>query len=315
MKEIGGYIEFERYHGAMLHEDGLKLNCARSCLAYLILAKHIRKLSVPFFMCDAVFDLCRSYGVELRFYLTGSDLRPKDLDCERDDFILLANNYGQLTETEIAAYKKRFPNLIVDNTQAYFQEPLAGTDTMYTCRKYFGVADGGILYTGTVLEKDLEKSESFENMKHVLGRFERNASEFYQESVANNRRLTGVPILRMSELTENILHSLNYSWIGQVRTENFAYLHERFRERNQLNMQVPYGAFSYPLMVDKAPEIRRRLAAKKIYIPVLWPNVTKQCAEDSLDFSLANNIMPLPVDQRYSLEDMKYLADMVEELL
>ena len=109
MKEIGGYIEFERYHGEMLHEDGLKLNCARSCLAYLILAKHIRKLSVPFFMCDAVFDLCRSYGVELRFYLTGSDLRPKDLDCERDDFILLANNYGQLTETEIALADKLMP--------------------------------------------------------------------------------------------------------------------------------------------------------------------------------------------------------------
>ena len=32
MKEIGGYIEFEKYEGKMLHEDGILLNCGRSCL-------------------------------------------------------------------------------------------------------------------------------------------------------------------------------------------------------------------------------------------------------------------------------------------
>lgn len=29
MREIGGYIEFEHFHGLMLHEDGIKLDCGR----------------------------------------------------------------------------------------------------------------------------------------------------------------------------------------------------------------------------------------------------------------------------------------------
>ena len=36
MKEIGGYIEFEYFHGKEYHENAIKLNCGRNCLAYLI---------------------------------------------------------------------------------------------------------------------------------------------------------------------------------------------------------------------------------------------------------------------------------------
>ena len=47
MKEIGGYIEFESYHGTLFHEGALGLNCGRNCLAYLIEACGIdRKVSI-----------------------------------------------------------------------------------------------------------------------------------------------------------------------------------------------------------------------------------------------------------------------------
>lgn len=53
MKEIGGYIELDTFTGPMLHGDGIKLNCGRNALAYLIEAKDIRKLWMPKFMCDS----------------------------------------------------------------------------------------------------------------------------------------------------------------------------------------------------------------------------------------------------------------------
>ena len=53
MKEIGGYIELDTYTGSMLHEDGIKLNCGRNALAYLIKAKEIKKLYMPKLMCDS----------------------------------------------------------------------------------------------------------------------------------------------------------------------------------------------------------------------------------------------------------------------
>ena len=47
-------------------------------------------------------------------------------------------------------------NVIIDNVQAYFQRPIEGFDTLYSCRKYFGVPDGAVLYTDLEIEP-LEK--------------------------------------------------------------------------------------------------------------------------------------------------------------
>lgn len=43
MREIGGYIELDTYSGHILHNDGIKLNCGRNALSYLIKAKGIKK--------------------------------------------------------------------------------------------------------------------------------------------------------------------------------------------------------------------------------------------------------------------------------
>ena len=48
MREIGGYIELEHNRNPMLHEECIKLNCGRSGLAYIIEAKGIRKIALPY---------------------------------------------------------------------------------------------------------------------------------------------------------------------------------------------------------------------------------------------------------------------------
>lgn len=68
MKEYGGYIELDTYRLPMLHSKAIALNCGRSCLAYIIEAKNIKRISLPFFMCDSVFELCKKYDVEMSFY-------------------------------------------------------------------------------------------------------------------------------------------------------------------------------------------------------------------------------------------------------
>ena len=64
MKEIGGYIELDTYTGAMLHEKSIALNCGRGALEYLCEAKMIRKLYLPYFLCDSVPNLCKKINIE-----------------------------------------------------------------------------------------------------------------------------------------------------------------------------------------------------------------------------------------------------------
>lgn len=314
MKEIGGYIELDTCRYTMLHEDAILLNCGRNALAYLLEAKGIKKLYLPYFLCDSVANICKKYGVEVVFYHIGENWLPKDLVIDGDAWLYIVNFYGQITRGDLARLAAAYRNIIIDNAQAYFDAPLANVDTLYTCRKFFGVSDGAVLYTNSKLERSLEIDESFNRIHYVLGRYERTASEFYEEAAQNNDIFDNEPIKEMSRLTKNLLQSIDYEYVKQVRTNNFAYLHEKLREVNKLNVRLIEGAFMYPLLIDDGMKIRKQLQQMKIYIPTLWPNVLEECEPDTLEYKFAAEILPIPVDQRYGIEDMEYLVEVIRSV-
>lgn len=309
MKEIGGYIELDTYTGKMLHGDGIKLNCGRNALAYIIRVKNIKKIWMPKFMCDSCDKVLSDNQVDVEYYSIGLDFKP--LIKEWDGWLYVVNFYGQLSNGYLTSLGDR---IIVDNAQAYFQEPIPGVDTLYTCRKFFGVADGAVLYTDKYIEVK-EQDESFNRMNFLLGRYERSASEFYQEYVDNNHFFRNEPIKRMSKLTENLLHGINYEVVKRRRTQNFAYLHDKLHSVNMLNLSVPDGAFMYPLYIENGAAVRKELQTKKIFIPSLWPAVFNLCEENELEYDMAKNILPIPVDQRYGIEDMEYILEEIKSLI
>lgn len=302
MKEIGGYIELDTYTGKMLHGDGVKLNCGRNALAYIIKAKNIKKLWMPRFMCDSCDKVLSDNHVDVEYYSIGLDFKP--VIKEWDGWLYVVNFYGQLSNGYLTSLGD---SIIVDNAQAYFQEPIPGVDTLYTCRKFFGVADGAILYTDKYIEVE-NQDESFNRMNFLLGRYERSAGQFYQEYVDNNHFFRNEPIKKMSKLTENLLHGIDYEVVMKKRTQNFAYLHEKLHSLNKLNLSVPYGAFMYPLYIENGAEVRKELQTRKIFIPTLWPAVFNLCEENEYEYDMAKNILPIPVDQRYGMRDMEYIV-------
>ena len=304
MKEYGGYIELDTYTLPMLHEGAVALNCGRSCLGYLIQVRGIKKLLLPYFICDSVTGVCEKYGVVIRFYSINEQFLPVDVELAEDEWLYVVNYYSQLTHEQLSVLKARYGRVIVDNAQAYFDKPLSDTDTLYTCRKFFGVADGAFLYTDAFLTEELPVDESFERMHFLLGRFERTASEFYKEYSKNNHLFANEPIKRMSKLTANLLHGIDYNYVKKRRTENFSLYYEKLNAVNQLSLQEVEGAFAYPLWISGGAEIRRQLQQKKIYIPMLWPSVRTQCNSDQLEYAFAEDILPLPCDQRYGEEDI-----------
>lgn len=311
MKEIGGYIELDTYTLPMLHENAVALNCGRNCLAYLFKSRSIKKIKLPYFICNSVFDVCDRESVAKNFYHIGLDFKPtEELKLEEDEWLYLVNFYGQLSNDEIKKYVDKYARVIVDQANGYFETPLDGVDTLYTCRKWFGVPDGAYLYTEETLEDEFIRDESFERMRFLLGRYERTANEFYSEYNANNKLFKTEPIKKMSKLTNNLLHGIDYKAVERKRKENFEYLHKKLRNINQLDVKP--AVFMYPLMVDNGAEIRKKLQAKKIFIPILWPTVFEITSSEKLEYKMAENILPLPIDQRYGVDDMEY---MVQEVL
>ncbi len=313
-REIGGFIEFEYASGKEYHENAAALNSGRHCVEYLIRAKHIRKLYIPYYMCDSVSALCMKLGTEVAYYETDISFVPMfDQRLEKDEWLYVVNFYGQLSDAVLEELHAKYRNIIVDNAQAFFRKPIEGVDTLYTCRKFFGVADGGYLYTDTPLEEELPFDCSYDRMVFLFGRMEKSAQEFYGQYVENNARFEQEPLKRMSHLTQNLMKGMDYTRIRETRTANFAYLHRQLHAINRLELTVPDGAFMYPLYIENGAALRRALQREKVYIPTLWPDVFDLCDSTSSAYRLAWNILPLPVDQRYGEGDMQKIVSLLEE--
>ena len=187
-------------------------------------------------------------------------------------------------------------------------------DTIYSCRKYFGVPDGAYLYTDLNLNEKLEIDKSSDRMRHILGRFEGMASEYYEDFRNNDKSFIDLPLRAMSKLTRNILGAINYEKIKNKRESNFRYLHDKLKARNILNIIEPEGAFAYPYYVKNGLSIRKVLISKRIYVATLWPNVLQNNAGDSIEYNYVANILPLPCDQRYTNEDMDLIVKELENV-
>lgn len=311
MKEIGGYLELDKYRLPLLHKDAIALNCGRNALAYLIETNSIKSIWFPKYMCDSCDSILKDHRVKINYYSIDFNFTPKDLSAKSSDWIYVVNFFGQLTREYILHLKNVYPNIILDNTQAYFFEPIKGLDTIYSCRKYFGVPDGAFLYTNKEWDAEIEVDVSYKRMNYLLGRFELSANMFYNEYVSNNDLFKNEPIKIMSKLTSNLLCGVDYKYVEDRRTKNFCYLHNKFVNINKLKLTVPNGAFMYPLLIKNGANVRTKLQKRKIYIPTLWPEVLAKCDINELEYDFAKNILPLPVDQRYGIDDMEYIYNEV----
>ena len=316
MKEIGGYYGMEDLISNEFYSDLLALNSGSNALLYLLKARKIKKLHIPYYLCDSVSTLLRKHGYEFEYYHVDQEFQPIfDKELEQGEYLYIVNLYGQFTQEKTLALKKHYGQLILDHSQAFFQKPLEGVDTIYSCRKYFGVPDGSYLATDAVLHETIEQDISKDRMAHILGRYEGTASEYYNDFRNSNDFLAEVPLRTMSKLTHNLMGAIDYEKASRIRNENYAYLEKQLDADNPLKLTMPEGAFAYPLLVEDGIPVRNRLAEQKIYIPLLWPNVLDECPEESIEYQYAANILPLPCDQRYGLEDMAYLVEMVKKQL
>ena len=315
MKEIGGYIEWDKYELPMLHEGSLALNCGRNCLAYLIRARRIRKILLPKLLGDSVSDICKREHVCVRYYSINIEFQPTEVLLDTDEWIYVVNYYGQLSGGKLKSIVDKYKRVIVDQAHSYFQMPVKGIDNIYICKKFFGVVDGAFLYTDASLNEKLVQDESYDRVTFLMGRYEKTASEFYKMYIKNEMLFYNEPIKKMSKLTKNMLHGINYDKFKKQRTDNFSYLHNLLKEINKLQLVVPTGAFMYPLYIDEGKFLREQLIKRKIYVPIFWPNVLEQCEKNELEYDMACNILPLPVDQRYGYCEMDIVVSYIKQIL
>lgn len=315
IEEIGGYLELDRYTLPMLHENAFALNCGRSCLAYLIRMRHIKKIVLPKLLCDSISDVCYREKINVKYYSVNMSFRPINVSLGCDEWIYIVNYYGQLNDEALNEIIYTYKRVIIDQAHAYYQMPIQGIDTLYTCRKFFGVPDGAFLYTEMEVKETLPCDESYNRLHFLAGRFEKTGTEFYEEYIANEEKFYNEPVKRMSKLTYNMLHAIDYNNVKKKRAQNFRYLHKHLKQMNRLRLSIPDGPYMYPLYINNGMYIRKQLQKEKIYIPILWPDVLRKNSKTTLEYDMVSNILPLPVDQRYGYREMDTMISYIRQIL
>lgn len=300
MSAIGGYFELELRKGEHYHKEALRLNTARNSFEYILRARGYKKVYMPYYTCEVMFQPLKKLEIEYSFYHIDESFEICNLPILKEGEALLYTNYFALKQRYVESLANIYGSqLIVDNAQAFYAPRLDGIDTFYSARKFFGVPDGAYLYTDCLLEEELEQDISLDRMTHLIKRIELGAEAGYDDFRRADDSLDNQPIRKMSRTTEAILQSIDYEDIASKRRANYLFLEKHLAVQNKLSLimnkdDVP---MAYPYFIDSS-SIRSNLIANRLYVPIYWESVAETCPPTALELDLVNMIIPLPVDQR-----------------
>ena len=314
MKEaIGGYFEWEfppvKNHG--LHDGEILLNSCRHSLEYILRGLNgVTLVWIPYFTCEVVLEPLKRLNIPYRFYHINRGLEiATDIVLAEKEYLVYTNYYG-IKDTYVESLAKKYGNkLIIDNAQALFCKPHMECHQIYSPRKYIGMPDGGLVVTSipdnsSTLPIDI----SYSRCSHLLKRLELDPSEGYRDFQEDDEQLSNSECSRMSAISRSIFASVDFESIKQKRRDNFAILHNALGQINKL--AIPFMVqfecpLVYPSWVENGIELKKKLISKSIFVATYWPNVFEWCNTDDLEYELANNVVCIPVDQRYGKDDME----------
>ena len=314
MNAIGGYFELElRNTGTLYHEDAAALNSGRNALEYILTAgPRYDKVYLPYYTCDVMLQTLKRLNYTVRFYSLDSDLLPQIEGVGGSDVLVYVNYFGIVNSNVRLVYRK-YRNVIIDNAQAFFIKPLKNVPTLYSPRKFFGIPDGGFAYPKGLVESRLNRDKSIGRLGHLIKRTEDGPEAGYEAFKKNDATLKRVPMRRMSSITERLLRNIDFNESMRRRNANFQFLHRSLRKLNELSSLIEAdelrGPMAYPFLKKGNAKRRSHLHSQKIYVATYWPNVYKWSRKGSREFYMADNLLPLPVDQRYSLTEMATILE------
>ena len=313
MTSIGGYFELELPQKAEYHKGALALNTGRNCLEYVLRARGYKKVYLPYYSCEVLLEPFNKQGVEYGFYHINESLELEQPVSIKDGEALLYINYFGLKQDYVTSLSATYgEQLIVDNTQAFYAKPIEGIDTFYSCRKFFGVADGAYLFCSRSLDMELEQDQSWQRMEYLLKRIDISPEAAYTDFRTQSELLKNNPIRKMSKLTARIMTSIDYSGVAEHRRNNFKQLDEAIGHLNGIKWNLSDDAVPmvYPFLTDDS-SLRQRLIDNKIYVAQYWPNVLQWCSPADSAHKLTQCLLPLPIDQRYGEQEMNRIIQTI----
>ena len=243
----------------------LAFNSGKAAIYYALKESKVKAVYIPHYICQSVVRIAECAGVNVKRYFINREFMPEHIEAKEDEMVILVNYFGIVHE-KIRQIHSIFPCVLIDNTQAFFAEPIISDNVynVYSCKKFIGVPDGGYLVGKTIdkrLYQKLEQDYSSQKMEFCLTNLEYGTAFGYQKKKENDKRFL-TQIRRMSDVTSKILEGTDYEFVKRKRKSNFMEIHKRLKQFNELTLrEIEFVPYYYPFFWHR--DIRKELVEKK----------------------------------------------------
>ena len=318
--EVGSFIELqfpkgkEYYSGS---KDVARLNSGRTAIWHSLRVLGCETVWIPYYQCDTVRDFLRRKNVKIKYYHIDSAFNPIDLAQQPNEAVLLVNYYGIMSWQRLNHLAEQYHDVIIDNSQAFFANPLDNCMNVYSARKFIGVPDGSYVI-GKNADKYLEEYEqgySSDTSLFLLQRIEHGCEgKTYASRMVNEKRIDNEGIMNMSLLTRTILDGTDYESIKNKRRENYEIASELFDDVNQFEHRRYYDKGCvpavYPLVIEDDSLLERLLLGKH-FQGHWWSYLLDEMQESDFEYWLSRYMIPITIDQRYGRNELEYIRGII----
>lgn len=317
-KPIGGYFGLEKSNQKSFFGDIVfKVNSGRHALELILRGiDDIGCLYVPLYTCDAVLDCVKKLNLKWKFYSITETLEAnlEDVDLSPSNNYIICTNYFGVKDGYVDKLCQQYKqHVIVDQAQALFSNNKNAVYQFYSPRKFVGLADGGFCRVSDRIEEiekiygDLQIDESWDKCWHLLKRIDVSSMFGYTDYKKVSEIIAQADLQKQSQLTSFMLDNIDFEHVKTVRFQNFNYLHARLKQVNQfvLDEDDISAPLCYPLWTKNGELLKKELIANHVFVASYWPNILDWCPTGSREQEFYSNIVALPLDQRYTKEDME----------
>tara|TARA_B100001123_G_scaffold438229_1_gene572672 strand:+ start:4343 stop:5371 length:1029 start_codon:yes stop_codon:yes gene_type:complete len=221
--------------------------------------------------------------------------------------------------------------ILVDAAQTAFgfeNYELPNSGAVMSCpHKATALNDGSVLALDDIsnekllLQKKLESAEAFSSIRKA-SRLLLNTNDPYKEKIGISlvekleekwpsdppQKITNKSLIELS-LLDKIEHE-------RIRRENYKVLNGLLKDHFTPAVSEKSGVpFAYPLLTNNRDVIIEKLKQKRVFATPLWPNARLNKLEHPKAALFSNQLMALPIDQRYNIDDMENLAKIVLSII
>ena len=322
------------------------LSNGRTAIKFILLhvleRGRINKCWLPSYLCETIIQPFRELKLDYEFYNLEENLQI-DIDylskrLEKND-LLFASNYFNLSHDNIVIeFLKKLKNnnivVIDDLTHSFLNNNVFSFKisdySIISLRKWLGISDGGIAISNDALfDKKLIITKPFNDFVRLRLRYAL-LKNFYLHEIINKEdsfrkmhdkaeeiaNLT-IRLHEMSNISKTILNTVNFSKIIYKRRMNFKYLLSSFEDLDKIkilsnNLEEGICPIGFPIITTKRDILRDYLASNNIYCPIHWLLPKEIPKKFDYSYFLSQNIITIPCDQRYSIEDMEIIIRSVK---